>query len=184
MASKSVIPNPAWSLAQNAGWDRVQEALPIALGYLGEDIPVLDNHSDKQLVDEVGVLKQAKKIVEKAEKAHVERLKFRLGSADGLKGDVYEATYRGGGRVILNQEACKEIVAAYEEEGVHLKRLLAAIKSGQVTLPENVILGYKKETIDLGDGTPPTEVQVPESNNTDFFTTAAGGRSLYVEPIV
>jgi hypothetical protein len=70
--------NPSWTTAQKIGFNRIKDALPVALGYLSDEMPILDNHTDKMLVDEVGSLKQAKKIIEKAEKAHVERLKARM----------------------------------------------------------------------------------------------------------
>jgi hypothetical protein len=183
--------NPSWTTAQKIGFNRIKDALPVALGYLSDEMPILDNHTDKMLVDEVGSLKQAKKILEKAEKAHVERLKARMAGiklplkegeeqkygADSLKGDAYEATYRGGGRVILNQEACKELIQEATDEGIHLKRLMAAIKAGQIELPQNVLLK------DMQPATG-TEAAIPqETNGPDFFTTAAGGRALYVEPI-
>jgi hypothetical protein len=169
--------NPSWTTAQKIGFNRIKDALPVALGYLSDEMPILDNHTDKMLVDEVGSLKQAKKILEKAEKAHVERLKARMGGADSLKGDAYEATYRGGGRVILNQEACKELIQEATDEGIHLKRLLAAIKAGQIELPQNVLLKDMQPATE-------TEAAIPqETNGPDFFTTAAGGRALYVEPI-
>lgn len=165
-------PHPSYSKGQYQAYMKAQEALPIALSYLAEEIPVLDNHTDAQLVDEVGVLKQAKKTFEKAEKAHVERLKARMGDRDDLTGGLYKAQYRGTKRVILNQEACKALVEQFDEEGIHLGRLLNAIKSGQLQVPQNCFL------VD-----PAEEGVAPELNHDDFFTTAAGGRSLYVEPI-
>jgi hypothetical protein len=170
---QSYTANPSWTEPQIKKWDQVQLALPIALGYVG-DIPVLDNHSDADLIDEVGVLKQAKKCIEVAEKAHVERLKARMGNQDKLFGSSYVATYRGGSRIILNQEKCKEVITAFDEEGIHLERLLAALKSGQIQVPDNIKLLPTK---------PDPTLDGAELNYDTFFTTAGGGRSLYVEPI-
>lgn len=178
MASKaqneSIVMNPNWTAAQRAYFYRLRDALPILMGYLSSEIPVLDNHSLEQIVDETGVLKQVKKTSEKAEKAHVERLKARMGNLDEKRGETYQAIYRGGSRIILNQEACKAAVAQFDEEGIHINRLLAAIKSGQVDLSNspNVFL---KDPVEEG--------ATPELNYDVFFTTAGGGRSLYVEPI-
>lgn len=176
MASKvrddTILANPSWNKAQNRFFGKLRDALPVVMGYMNDEIPLLDNHSDAAIVDETGLVKQVKKAVEKAEKAHVERLKARLGDKDGLKGDSYEATYRGGGRIILNQEKCKEVIAAFDAEGVSITRLLAALQSGQVSLTagaSNVLLN------DPDDDMP------AESNRDVFFTSAAGGRSLYVE---
>lgn len=158
--------NPSWTAAMKRAYHRVQEALPIALGYLADEIPVLDNHSDKQLVDEVGLLKQAKKTIEKAEKAHVERLKARLGNQDSLTGENYKATYRGSKRVILNQGACKEVMAAFDAEEINIRKLLELVKASELLLPKEVYF----EGMSL--------------SNTDFYhTTSDGGRSLYVDPI-
>jgi hypothetical protein len=177
MASKqpTFTAHPDWSEAQLKAWKRVQIALPIALGYVGSEIPVLDNHTNVMLVDEVGVLKKAKKCLETAEKAHVERLKARMGDADEMGGTEYIATFRGSKRVILKQDACKEAVQKFDDVGVHIGRLLAAIESGQIQIPENVQLQADATREDWPNGF--------ETNDSDFYTTSAGGRSLYVEPI-
>lgn len=176
MASKpnAIVENPGWSLAQRTFFQRLQNGLPVLMGYLGEEIPVLDNHSNQQIVDETGLLKQIKKTTEKAEKAHVERLKSRIGDQDSMRGSSFKATYRGSSRVILKQEAAKELVDLCDSEGIHIGRLMAAIKSGRIDLSmaEDVFLKDEADPNDPG-----------ESNRDDFFTTAAGGRSLYVEPI-
>ena len=172
-ANESIPMNPNWSVSQRAFFYRIRDALPILMGYLGTEIPVLDNHSNAQIVDETGVLKAVKKTAESAEKAHVERLKVKMGDADTMRGETYEAQYRGGGRVILNQGACKDLIEKADNLEVHLGRLLAAIESKQVTIPNNVFL-RDEETSDDGLVIP------PESNHPDFFTSAAGGRSLYV----
>ncbi len=36
------------------------------MGYMNDEIPLLDNHSDAAIVDETGLVKQVKKAVEKA----------------------------------------------------------------------------------------------------------------------
>lgn len=180
MASKaldSIVANPNWKAPQRTFFHRLRDALPVLMGYLEEEIPVMDNHTIQQVVDETGLLKQVKKTAEKAEKAHVERLKARMGDRDSQRGEAFEAVYRGSSRVILNQEKCKEVVAMLDEEGVHLGRLISALKSGQLACPDNVLL--QDET-----GSPGQPDFVPAETNRDtFYTTAAGGRSLYVEPI-
>lgn len=158
--------NPSWTEAQKKVFHRVNRALPIALGYVGNEIPVLDNHTDKMLVDEVGLLKQGLKPFKKGEAAHVERLKARIGDADSMDGDEYQAVYRGSKRVILNQEKCKETMTKWDDEGIDLDKLLAAIIERKVALPNEVF---------IGDGDP--------LNHDKHHTTASGGRSLYVEPI-
>jgi hypothetical protein len=158
--------NPDWTEAQRKVFHRVNRALPIALGYLSNEIPVLDNHTDAMLVDEVGGLKQALKPFKKAEAAHVERLKARIGDKDGMDGVEFKAEYRGSKRVILNQERCKETMTKWDDEGIDLDKLLAAIIERKVALPNEVF---------IADG---------DLLNTDkHHTTAAGGRSLFVEPI-
>lgn len=169
-AELTIVAHPDWTSAQRTFFFRLKESLPILMSYLTSEIPVLDNLSDKALVDEVGVVKQIKKTAEKCEKAHVERLKARLGEKDELMGDAYHAQYRGGERIILNQEACREFIEKANEMEIHLGRLLAAIESKQVQVPNNVFLNQD-------------DPQAPEFNNPDFFTSAKGGRSLYVEPI-
>lgn len=181
-ADLSIVAHPDWTGAQRTFFFRLKEALPILMGYLGEEIPVLDNTTDNQLVDEVGVLKQVKKTAEKAEKTHVERLKSRIGDKDSMRGGAYEATYRGSKRIILNQDACKELIQKANDLEINLGRLMAAIESKQISIPNNVFLGEVEKTIAPEDSEPYT-VTVPETNDTDFFSTAAGGRSLYVEPI-
>lgn len=168
----SIAAHPDWGVAQNTLFARIAAAVPIALGYAGNEIPVLDNHTNEQLVDETGALKQAKKIFDKAEKTHVERLKARIGHLDNCTGDAYVASFRGGSRVILNQEKCKEFIEECNQEGIHIGRLLEALKSGQLDLPTECILRD-----------PVGEDEAGESNNVDFYTTSAGGRALYVEPI-
>ena len=178
MASRqpSITQNPNWGKAQVALFERLDAALPVVMAYMSDEIPILDNHTDAMIVDEVGDLKKVKKAVENAEKAHVERLKVRMGTKDSLKGDLYEAKFRGGGRRILNQGACKEFITQADNLNIHLGRLLAAIESGQIEVPENV--GLKPEK-------PGTSAEDPfvsgETNEDEFFTSAAGGRALYVE---
>lgn len=174
-ADLTIVAHPDWSAAQRTFFFRLKEALPILMGYLAEEIPVLDNMSDQSLVDEVGVLKQVKKTAEKAEKAHVERLKARIGSLDGMRGGAFEATYRGSERVILKQDACKELISKADDMEIHIGRLFAAIESKQISIPSNVFLQEEEH--------PETNVTIMESNHADFYTTAAGGRSLYVDPI-
>ena len=171
-AENKIVAHPDWSAAQNKLFAYFRDALPIVMSYLGSEIPVLDNTSDETLIDEVGLLKQLKKPVEKAEKAHVERLKARLGDKDKADGTAFKAEYRGSSRTILKQEACKELIDQCDEEGIHLLRLIAAIKAGDVAVPPEVLL------IDPSDDAP------AESNRADFYTTSAGGRSLYVDPIL
>lgn len=181
MASKqpeSIVANPNWTTAQRTFFHRLREALPVMMGYLGSEIPVLDNHTLEAVIDETGVLKQVKKVAETAEKAHVERLKTRLNDKDA-RGGTYAATWSGGSRVILKQDACKEFINKADAIDVHLGRLLAAIESGQVQLPNNVFLKEATE----GEFASEVDPVPPETNHTDFFTTAAGGRSLYVKPI-
>lgn len=173
----TIVANPNWNAKQNTAFERLDAALPVAISYLSGEIPVLDNHTDEMLVDEVGDLKKVKKVFETAEKAHVERLKARMGDRDVLLGDIYEAKYRGSKRTILNQGLCKEVIAAFDEEGIHIQRLLAAIQSGQIKVPENVVLKPFTNATD-------TEEAIPgESNFEVFHTTSDGGRALYVEVI-
>jgi hypothetical protein len=194
MATKlpSITAKPDWNKAQMTAFERLDSALPVAMSYLSGEIPVMDNHTDEMLVDEVGDLKKAKKLLETAEKAHVELLKVRMNSkerppaededgpqygVDNLRGDIYEAKYRGSKRTILNQGLCKDTIEAFDEEGIHIQRLLAAIKAGQIQVPENVVLKPEAPNPDGG-------VIPGETNFRVFHTTADGGRSLYVEPIV
>ena len=171
-AENSIVAHPDWSQAQLKLFGYFREALPLVMSYLGSEIPVLDNTSDEALIDEVGLLKQLKKPVEKAEKTHVERLKARLGDKDSMDGTAFKAEFRGSSRVILKQEACKAFIETCDEEGIHIGRLMEALKKGEITIPPEVLLD------DPSDDAP------AESNREDFFTTAAGGRSLYVDPIL
>lgn len=158
----SLIPNPSWTRAQTIAFGRIVDAIPYVVAYSADEIPVLDNHSLEQLIDETGALKAAKKLVETAEKAHVERLKARLGDKDGHKGDKYEANYRGSKRTILNQGLCKEILEAYDAEGIDIRALLDEIKAGRI------------------DITAECATSAENSNSQHFHTTSDGGRSLYV----
>lgn len=183
-ADMTITAHPDWTNAQKTFFFKLKEALPIVMGYLADEMPVLDNTADYKIVDEVGVLKQIKKPVEAAEKTHVERLKARMGDKDNLRGSTYIAEFRGSKRVILNQEKCKELVAEFDEAEIHIGRLLAAIKSGQIQVPENVVLGEIRTEVVPDDGGEPYTVVIPETNHTDYFTTSAGGRALYVKDIV
>lgn len=172
MASKpaAYTANPSWNKAQKDRFELIQKAIPIALSYMGSEIPVLDNHTDAMLVDEVGLLKQALKPFKDSEAAHVERLKARMGAAQEMRGDEYYAQYTGGARTILNQQACKDIIAKFEEEGIHIGRLLAAILSKQITVPNNVFLQESDKP------------EVPDESNDDDFYVKSGGAALYVKP--
>lgn len=157
-----IIANPSWTRAQAIAFARIGDAIPYVISYSADEIPVLDNHSLEQLIDETGALKAAKKLVETAEKAHVERLKARLGAKDSHKGDKYEANYRGTKRTILNQGLCKEILEAYDAEGIDIRALLDEIKAGRI------------------DITAECATSAENSNSQHFHTTSDGGRSLYV----
>lgn len=165
----TIVAHPDWNTAQQMFFQRLRESMPTLMAYLGEEIPVLDNHSDAQLVDETGVLKKVKKTVEKAEKTHVERLKARMGNKKALSGSAYQANYKGTERTILNQGMCKELIQGFEDEGIALTRLLQAIKQGNVKLSSEAFL---TDPVDDDD--------IPESNMTSFYTTTPGN-ALYVD---
>lgn len=161
--------HPNWSARQQMMFHIIQDALPIALAYEAEEIPIMDNHTTEALIDETGLLKSAKKVIEKAEKAHVERLKMRLGDASKKDGYRYKAEYRGSIRTILNQGLCKEMAAAWDEEGIHIGRTLEAIKNGEIVVPDSCILK-------LTGGENP----IDETNTAELHITSDGGRALYV----
>ena len=167
----SIVEHPSWNVAQRNYFRTLQDALPVVMGYLETEIPVLTNHTDNMLVDETGVLKKVKKVVEKAEKAHVERLKARMGNKKTLRGSVYEAAYRGAERTILNQGECKALIELAEENQLNLKKLVGMVVNQEIQVPNDVWLQ------DDGD----TEGSC-ESNRDTFFTTSPGN-ALYVEAL-
>ncbi len=166
MASKveSILMNPSWNMAQQTFFKRLRDALPVFVSYLESEIPVLDNTTTEQLVDEVGLIKQVKKHCEKVEKTHAERLKARLGGED-TRGSAFQATFRGGTRVILDQGACKALISTCDAVGFDLGKLLKALENGY-EIPEEFRLGEEQK------------------NYGDFFKESEGGMSLYVDPLV
>jgi hypothetical protein len=132
MASK---PHPDWSEAQKAKFKVVQEALDIAIPYHGQEIPRLDNNSREQVCDQLGVVKQAAKVLEKAENTLKERFKPLLGDDTELRTSRYEATLKGSVRTALNQGLCKELLAAADGAGLDLNKLMVALGEGQFTVP-------------------------------------------------
>lgn len=162
MASK---PNPSWTEPQKKIHSQIFEGADIVIPYFGDEIPRLDNHTDEQLCDMVGVVKKGKKAFENVEKILVQRFKARLGQRRELRGHKYEATIRGdgGGRTILNQSKCKELLEKADELGVDLLGYLEAVEQDIVAIDTP-----------LGEDSP---------TNMEAFHTSSGGDALYVEPI-
>lgn len=165
MATK---PNPSWSDPQKKVFKAIQEATEIVIPYSGPEIPVLDNHTTTMLCDELGVVKEAKKAFEEAEKILKERFKSRM-EGNEFRGTKYLATIRPSTRVALNQGKCKELLQQFDDEGIDIQRLLAAIVEGKIQVPDDVKL------ID-------PEEEGGESNMFKFHSST-GVSSLFVEPI-
>lgn len=138
--ARSIVEHPGWNKAQRGYFQDLENGLPIVMSYLSGDIPELSNHTDQQLVDETGVLKTLKKGVEKAEKAHVERLKARLDGTPKLRGEEYEASIRNQERYALHQETVKNFIGKADSLEVDLMALLDLIAKKEIALPNSVFL--------------------------------------------
>jgi hypothetical protein len=170
MASK---PHPDWTEPQKKVFNQIQEAIPLVIPYFGADIPSLDNHTTEQLCDDLGVVKQAKKAVEKVEKTLSERFKPRMEGKE-LRGNRFVAEKRESTRTALNQGKCKGLLAKADELGVDLQKLLGLVEAGELE-------GYKPSmtlpTMEIEGGE-----RVPVTN-TEQFNSSSLVEALYVEPI-
>lgn len=162
MASR---PNPSWSEPQRDIFKTLREAEEIVIPYFAKELPSLDNHTPEQICDELGVIKVARKAIEGVEKTISGRFKPHMHEKE-LRGNRYIATKRSSERVALNQGACRGLLEQYDNLGVSLTRLAAAIASGQITVPDNTKL----------------DVETEESNTREFYSSTAV-EALYVEPI-
>jgi hypothetical protein len=162
MASK---PNPSWSEPQKRVFKDVMEAMEIVIPYSGAEIPSLDNHSPEQICDDLGVVKAAKKAIEKVEKILTERFKPRMGALLEMRGTRYIATKRLSERTALDQGKVKELLVAADNAGLDLDALLTSLQKDQFTVPDEL-----KQMRD-------------EDSNTYTFYLTTDVSALYVEPI-
>jgi hypothetical protein len=137
MASK---PHPDWSEAQKKKHKVVLEALDIAIPYHGQEIPRLDNNSREQVCDQLGVVKEAAKVLEKAENTLKERFKPLMGSDTELRTSRYEATLKGSVRTALDQGLCKELLSAADGAGLDLAKLMHRLNDDNFVVPDGCSL--------------------------------------------
>lgn len=166
MASKlnSIVENPSWNKRQKKVFTQLQEALPTVMSYASGEIPVLDNHSDAQIVDELGPVKALKKSIETAEKAHAERLKARMDGKKKLDGEDYYAEIRTSERTAINQGLVKEFIDKCDGLQVDIIALLDAIAKKEVAIPNVAFLKVLED--DSEDG------ETMESNGRHFYSTS------------
>lgn len=165
MASK---PNPNWSATQQGKAKNIQEATEVAIPYFGPEIPRLDNHTREQVCDDLGVLKDARKTFEKAEKALAERFKALLGDDTELRTSRFEATYVGSTRTALDQGKAKELIEAADNVGLDLDMLLRSLRGD----------------IDATSFMVPDGMELTgEKTNANAFNSSTSVKTLNVKPI-
>jgi hypothetical protein len=169
MASKA---NPSWTEPQKKVHGQIAQAIDIVIPYFGPEIPVLDNHTDEMLCDELGVVKAAGKAFELAENALKERFKARLGQRKLLRATKYEATVRDSTRTALNQGKVKSFLERADEHNIDIQVLLDYVISKQVQVPNDVFFPEPKEG----------EEEEQKTNISNFFSSTPVA-SLFVEPI-
>ena len=137
---KSITENPGWNKRQKKVFATLEEALPTVMSYASGEIPVLDNHSDAQIVDELGPVKALKKAVETAEKAHSDRLKVRMAGKKKLDGEDYYAEIRASERVAINQQAVKDFIEKCDGLEIDVMRLIDVVAKKELVVPNEVFL--------------------------------------------
>jgi hypothetical protein len=185
MASKvaklaTIVENPGWNKKQKKIFGILEAALPTVMSYASGEIPVLDNHSDAQIVDELGPVKALKKAVEAAEKPHGERLKARMNGKKELVGEEYQAEIRTSTRTAINQGEVKAFIDKCDNLQIDIMKLLGAIANKQVTIPNEVFLEVPSEEVLAAGAVEEDDGTVMESNG-KYFYSSTSVEALYVK---
>lgn len=99
---------PKLTESQEAKLKILQKAIDIALDYHGPEVPELGNQTKFALVDDLGIMKAAIKILEKPENIIKERFKSMLEPNERvIHGDRYKGEIAVSERTALDQTAAK-----------------------------------------------------------------------------
>lgn len=107
----------------------LEKAIDFALPYFASKVPPLGNLTAPRITDEVGVIKEAIKDLEKVSGTMMERLKSMTRDQKTSRGDNFNMEKRESERTALNQAAAKEFFTELSDMGISPSKLLAYLRA-------------------------------------------------------